>query len=386
MHLKRKLLMALTAAATILPAACTMMEDSREDCPEGLYVSFVYDYNIDRADMFRDQVGALTLYVFDANDQIVLTQELQRPASDLPIPTIYYQDDRRYQMHLTLPAGQYRLLALAQQLPYNQLISQSGAKFRRRNTSPATHTDVGIILDRSDTPDSLGHYEVPQQGIPLDTLWVGRLSGYSIPDTAMTTGRFITDNNYLRVEDERPTFATVKMVRDMNELHVSLHSTNPADSVLSHNDYEVSITNASGRIDWDNSVLHDDTLTYKPYASWTTRASDSTTLDINEQAAHYDFTLPRLIYSPVAADNAVMNIRNRATGHTIAQINLTHLLSQGRTHPQLTLYSPQEFLDREHRYHLDLVVIGSGDDERLNYLTLSISILGWSKRIQYEIL
>lgn len=51
--------------------SCDMMKEDRDDCPTGLYVNFVYDYNIQRADMFKDHVGSVTLYVFDESDKLV---------------------------------------------------------------------------------------------------------------------------------------------------------------------------------------------------------------------------------------------------------------------------------------------------------------------------
>ena len=37
---------ALVAALCISLSSCSMMEDDNKDCPTGLYVRFVYDYNI----------------------------------------------------------------------------------------------------------------------------------------------------------------------------------------------------------------------------------------------------------------------------------------------------------------------------------------------------
>ena len=51
------------------------MED-RDDCPTGLYVTFVYDYNIQQADMFKDHVGGLTLYVYDESDRLVASKSM----------------------------------------------------------------------------------------------------------------------------------------------------------------------------------------------------------------------------------------------------------------------------------------------------------------------
>ena len=51
-------------AACAMTTSCSMMQDDLDDCPTGLYLSFKYDYNLQRADMFNDHVGAVTVYVF----------------------------------------------------------------------------------------------------------------------------------------------------------------------------------------------------------------------------------------------------------------------------------------------------------------------------------
>ena len=62
----RQLLALLFAAGlTLAVASCSMMEEDRSDCPTGLYVRFVYDYNMQRADMFKDHVGYVVVYVYD---------------------------------------------------------------------------------------------------------------------------------------------------------------------------------------------------------------------------------------------------------------------------------------------------------------------------------
>lgn len=68
-HIIEKSLQMIVVAA--LFTSCDMMKEDRDDCPTGLYVNFVYDYNIQRADMFKDHVGSVTLYVFDESDKLV---------------------------------------------------------------------------------------------------------------------------------------------------------------------------------------------------------------------------------------------------------------------------------------------------------------------------
>ena len=62
-------------AACAMTTSCSMMQDDLDDCPTGLYLSFKYDYNLQRADMFNDHVGAVTVYVFDEEGRYVTKQE-----------------------------------------------------------------------------------------------------------------------------------------------------------------------------------------------------------------------------------------------------------------------------------------------------------------------
>ena len=50
--IRKSLQMIMVVAAL---SSCDMMTEDLSDCPTGLYVNFVYDYNIQRADMFKDQ-------------------------------------------------------------------------------------------------------------------------------------------------------------------------------------------------------------------------------------------------------------------------------------------------------------------------------------------
>ena len=51
----------LAIATLLMVASCDMWHTDTDDCPTGIYVKFKYDYNLQRADMFNDHVGAVTL-------------------------------------------------------------------------------------------------------------------------------------------------------------------------------------------------------------------------------------------------------------------------------------------------------------------------------------
>lgn len=71
-------------AACAMTTSCSMMQDDLDDCPTGLYLSFKYDYNLQRADMFNDHVGAVTVYVFDEEGRYVTKQEEANVPGALP--------------------------------------------------------------------------------------------------------------------------------------------------------------------------------------------------------------------------------------------------------------------------------------------------------------
>ena len=68
-----KLFLALVSLA--LFTSCNMMKEDEDLTNCGLFVTFKYDYNLQRSDMFGDHVGGVTLYVFDSDGHFVRTYE-----------------------------------------------------------------------------------------------------------------------------------------------------------------------------------------------------------------------------------------------------------------------------------------------------------------------
>ncbi len=113
----------LSAAAAL--CACSMMTEDLSDCPKGLNVRFVYDYNTARADMFKDHVGHVKLYVYDENGNKVAEQSVSNTPESQPLAQYGYT------MHFpdgTLPDGRYRLQAVAMQRDWEEAENTPGAK------------------------------------------------------------------------------------------------------------------------------------------------------------------------------------------------------------------------------------------------------------------
>lgn len=79
-----------------------------------------------------------------------------------------------------------------------------------------------------------------------------------------------------------------------------------------------------------------------------------------------------------AGDNAILQITNKETGKVVAHINLPSVLAEGRVAYDLYNYGEQEYLDREHDYHLNFFLKG----DKWLYCDIVINVLAWSKRKQ----
>ena len=382
MQFTKKTFIALTALAAL--SSCSLMSDSLEDCPQGLSVEFVYDYNVERANMFNDHVGSVTLYVYDQAGQLVRMQTEDNTASAQPLRNVNY--------HMTvdgLQPGEYRLLALANQRPYSSLSQLSGVRYLRDGQS-GDISNLKVTL--TTLPGTQAATLIPQQ---LDTLWHGTLRSAqytqnpltradNADDVALTAAQTVT------VREHELTRCVVSMVRDTKRLHISLRQADdPGHCDIA--DYEIRIVDRNGQILWDNAVDTDGTpdITYRPFDEWNTYYSRTAAKsygsrpagdDSVEESAHADIDFNRLMLrqGDSAVAPAMLYINYRPDGHQVAAINLPEILQQGRGAFERYAYSPQEFLDRAYDYRLDFILVGG----QWNFIALGIHSLPWTLRIQ----
>lgn len=393
----------LTTIMTVFIAAiftsCSMVTDDIDHCPKGLYVRFVYDYNIERADMFKDHVGHVTLYLYDEDGRLVTTRSVSNTETSKPL-AVY-----GYSMHFEpseLKPGRYRLVAVGMQRDWDDAIQDKGAKVRR----PDSHThssELILSLDHTDTPDAVsGAHRVEHYDVPLDTLWhtlkvmsFEPVDGVAVPAPQKTTAPYSIyplEDQYVTVTDDRATYATVSMIRDTKHINITMHQIEDKANMYA-DDYEVSILDANCTLDHDNTVLREHRLHYSPYASWTSRFdSGGTVIETGtgvsragadedpdtERTAHYNLMTNRMIHYGADSDtNGRLRITNKKNGSIVADINLPSMLQEGRIAYAINNYSAQEYLDREHDYHLQLFLKG----DTWLYASITVNVLGWSHRI-----
>lgn len=392
-------------------ASCSMMHEDIDDCPTGLYVRFIYDYNTQRADMFKDHVGHVQLYIFDENGRLAAQRTVSNTDTDSPLSRYGYT------MHFTeqelAPGHSYRLQAVAMQRDWDDALSIEGAKYRH-STSPSEHSEsMTISLDHhNEMIAGTSQYQV-SDAAPLDTLWHTLkviphtpTDGILVPDmdrSAKPFSIYPQEDQLVRMEKERATYATVSLIRDTKHLNLTLRHVDDPENTFA-DDYEIKIIDNNAHLAHDNNVLTHDSVRYTPYASWTSRLLDDNTVEIEtihqgnpgqywadnggtrdgetdknvlQRTAHYNLMFNRLIHNQAEnEDNAMLEIHNKETGKLVARVNLPYVLSQGRMAYEIQNYGHQEYLDREYDYHLDFFLKGD------NWIAVEIHVLSWAYRMQ----
>ncbi len=362
-HLINKWYVALVLIAVGMLSGCDMMTESYDDCPMGLYLSFKYDYNLERSDIFKGNVGSVTVYVYGTSNTLVRTYDV--PASELTLPFV---GSEYWTLHISdLPEGEYRFIALAQQAPYAETSASSRAHFVRSGVSTGdSRESLTVKLDRVAGSDGT-YYRIDNHSLPLDTLWHGM------------------EENYVSVYAEKPTYDTISLVRDTKQIHLSLRELDDPTTMDIAN-YGMTITDRNSVILYDNSLDESDYVVYTPYTTWNSEDRTTTTdaygneLEGVGKIGHADFMTSRLLYHASAGDDGVLSVTNLTTGVEVAALNLPDILARLRNSDDLHRYSEQEFLDRGYDYSISIFLRG----DKLSYITIEIDILGWSRRIQYE--
>ena len=259
-------------------------------------------------------------------------------------------------MHVeNLQPGKYQFLALAGQNAYADQLVSGRAKFVR--TEPANGSDIKKLEVNLDHQNRGDYDEVENHAMPLDTLWHGKML------------------ESVEVSSSKAAYATIPLVRDTKKINVALRDLDsPQD--MDVNDYTMTIEDHNARILWDNSLDESRKVVYTPHATWNT-------VDETEQGkiAHADFMTSRILKHDDYKQDGHLLIKSKETGNTVVNVNLPDLLSRLRTSEEYS-YSAQEFLDRAYDYKLQFFI--QGGKLKYCYITISVNVLSWSKRIQFE--
>ncbi|MFR2523890.1 MAG: FimB/Mfa2 family fimbrial subunit [Bacteroides thetaiotaomicron] len=331
---KCRQLLAVSVCMFALHACDSVIYDDEGDCSVNYRVRFRYDYNMKYADAFAHEVNTVTLYLLDSNGRIVWQRTEQGEALA----------SGDYAMTVDVEPGEYDLLAWC------------GTADKGSFTIPQATVCTELTCTLNRQHDAEGTAFV---GEDLDRLFHGWLPEQTFGDTEGTY-----------------TY-TVPLVKNTNNVRVVLQhiSGEPVDK----DKFVFAIHDDNGSMDWDNTLLPDEPVTYYAWHTDSGEAGmDTQARSVNDitrsvfSTAIAELTVPRL----VKGQGTRLTVTNRETGETVFSIPLIDyaLLVKGFYNRDM---DDQEYLDRQDEYDMVFFL-----DEGDRWLDTYIYINSWKVVLQ----
>ena len=289
--------------------SCTSIDETLPECR--LYVRFRYDYNMEFSDAFASQVNRVDVFVFDKDGTFIMKKSEQGETLG----------GGSYRMPLPLPAGEYRIAAWAGMSDDFEMPEPVAGK-----------TTLEELTVRMKREESLVHNKA------LNPLWYGGVQAVSF------TGR-------------QEQTETVSLIKDTNKFRFILQKSGPGEE-LDINDCLFEIRADNGYYDWNNDLLDDDMISYRPY--YLEKVEDvGIVVEMN--------TMRLLEHKKV-----YLTLTRKSDGKELMRIDLIPYLlltkMEGHNIPA------QEYLDRQSEY----AIVFFYNPELLNFLSTKIVINGWT--------
>ena len=297
----------IRGAAALLMAAgaisCNTIYDDQSDCPRGVSLRFVYDYNMEYVNSFHKKVHCVNVYVFDEEGKYV----------DNWMETGDVLKDENWRMQKEIGEGKYTLLA------YGGLCcgesSFKASQLQSRANAQSEISGVTVSLLHSDW--------ISDQSLhPLF---------YGIAELEVGKDDYVEKTIYLK--------------KDTNNIRFALQQMN--GEAITADEFDVTIVDDNTVLDWQNEPMPAGLVTYKPWAKGETVIGSGEDGETPVTAAYYELSTSRLTTST----SPRLIVYNKEKGENIINIPLnTYLLF---LKSELYAEMPaQEFLDRESEWSL----------------------------------
>lgn len=316
------------AAALLLAAvaiSCNTIYDDQSDCPRGVSLRFVYDYNMEFANSFHTQAHCLNVYLFDKDGNYL----------DNWVETSDVLKDENWRMKRELGEGSYTLIAYAG-------LCCGESSF----TAPQIKTRAASRIEEVSV--SLNHNNFTSDA-SLHSLFYG-----------MAT---------LEVGKDDYVEETIYLKKDTNNIRFALQQMNGEQ--ITADEFEVSITDDNGLLAWDNEVQQNGVITYLPWTKGDSIIGSQEDGETPVSVAYYELSTSRL----TTRTNPRLVVFSRERGENIINIPLnTYLLLL-----KSELYADmpaQEFLDRTSEWSL-IFFLDSGN----RWINTHIVVNDWVVRL-----
>ena len=330
----------LAVFAFVLTSCDSAIYDYEGGCTPKFKVGFRYDMNMKFVDAFSTEVKSVSLYVFDSNGKFVKSFE----------STVDAMASNDYMLDVDLVPGRYSLLAWCG-------LDDGLHSYTVPALTPGTSTmqELKNTLQRK-TVD--GKTVVGE----IDQLYHG-MADAVFPD------------------EEGVHTAIVPLTKDTNRLKVVLQDLTNSKNV---SDFKVFVTAENGKMDYDNSLMADELLTYEPYFSQVGSSEIIVSTRAGEQSGDNTYNL---LMTEMNFGRLVKNWRTPyklhitdASGNNLITVSLVELflLVKGKENQNM---DDQEYLDREDDFNMTFFLYGSGEETE-TYISAEIIINDWKVVLQ----
>lgn len=331
----------MLAVFTFLLASCdSEIYDYEGDCTPKFKVGFRYDMNMKFVDAFSTEVKSVSLYIFDSNGKFVKSYE----------STVDAMAANDYLLDVDLVPGKYSLLAWC---GLNDSLHSYDVPALTPGTSTMQELKNTMKRQAADGKAVVGE---------IDQLYHGMVDAV-FPD------------------EEGVHTAIVPLTKDTNRLKVVLQDLTNSKNV---SDFKVFVTAENGKMDYDNSLMADELLTYEPYFSQVGSSEIIVSTRAGEQSGGNTYNL---LMTEMNFGRLVKNWRTPyklhitdASGNNLITVSLVELflLVKGKENQNM---DDQEYLDREDDFNMTFFLYGSGEETE-TYISAEIIINDWKVVLQ----
>ena len=330
----------LAVFAFVLTSCDSAIYDYEGDCTPKFKVGFRYDMNMKFVDAFSTEVKSVSLYVFDSNGKFVKSYE----------STVDAMAANDYMLDVDLVPGRYSLLAWCG-------LDDSLHSYDVPALTPGTST-MQELKNTMKRQAADGKAVVGE----IDQLYHGMVDAV-FPD------------------EEGVHTAIVPLTKDTNRLKVVLQDLTNSKNV---SDFKVFVTAENGKMDYDNSLMADELLTYEPYFSQVGSSEIIVSTRAGEQSGGNTYNL---LMTEMNFGRLVKNWRTPyklhitdASGNNLITVSLVELflLVKGKENQNM---DDQEYLDREDDFNMTFFLYGSGEETE-TYISAEIIINDWKVVLQ----
>ncbi|MCM1163405.1 MAG: FimB/Mfa2 family fimbrial subunit [Muribaculaceae bacterium] len=334
---------ALLASAVALTGCNDMIYDDEGDCD--FKVKFVYETNLKFTDAFPAEVFEVTLYVID-------------PQTGQIIWTGYDSSEnlksKDYTMTVPVPRGTYNLVAWCGRGHRTSFTVAGGQQATH-------HTDLSCKLTDRVTKTHIDGRDLAHSETALGSLFHGKEDKVAFK--------------------ERRDPIVVHLTKDTNDIHILLQHLSGEN--IDPDDFRFAIETENGYMDWDNSLLPDESLVYRPHSVVAGTAGVEIPnysgareiTSVSTAVAH--FTVGRIMED--RARDFWLNIYNK-DGERIVHVPFIDyaLLVRGyHTRPDGSTLEPQDYLDYQDDYPMTFFL-----DENGRWMNAYIYIESWRVILQ----